>query len=153
MKVYRVTTEVQTVKTIQYIVEAETKEEAQQIIVSGSEREEGEEVDEEVKWESEEIVKVKFIEEYQADKVEGHIFRQIRKHNDMKLIKLTSRSKSKVYINVESIEYMYEKDDCKTPTTVHEMNNMVTIVGVNNGEDFEVLETVEQIIHIIEMNG
>jgi hypothetical protein len=71
----------------------------------------------------------------------------------MKLIKLTSRSKSKVYINVESIEYMYEKDDCKTPTTVHEMNNMVTIVGVNNGEDFEVLETVEQIIHIIEMNG
>jgi hypothetical protein len=63
MKVYRVTTEVQTVKTIQYIVEAETKEEAQQIIVSGSEREEGEEVDEEIRWESEEIVKVKFIEE------------------------------------------------------------------------------------------
>jgi len=62
MKVYRVTTEVQTVKTIHYIVEAETKEEAQQIIVSGSERGEGEEVDEEVKWESEEIVKVKFIE-------------------------------------------------------------------------------------------
>lgn len=64
MKVYRVTTEVQTVKTIHYIVEAETKEEAQQIIVSGSEREEGEEVDEEVKWESEEIVKVKYIEEF-----------------------------------------------------------------------------------------
>jgi len=63
MKVYRVTTEVQTVKTIHYIIEAETKEEAQQIIVSGSEREEGEEVDEEVKWESEEIVKVKYIEE------------------------------------------------------------------------------------------
>jgi len=62
MKVYRITTEVQTVKTIHYIVEAETNEEAQQIIVSGSEREEGEEVDEEVKWESEEIVKVKFIE-------------------------------------------------------------------------------------------
>ena len=136
MKVYRVTTEVQTVKTIQYIVEAETKEEAQQIIVSGSERGEGEEVDEEVKWESEEIVKVKFIEEYQADKVEGHIFRQIRKHNDMKLIKLTSRSKSKVYINVESIEYMYEKDDC-------------TIVGVTD-MSFEVKETVEQVLHIIE---
>jgi hypothetical protein len=32
---------------------------------------------------------------------------------------------------------MYEKDDC-------------TLVGVINGEDFEVLETVEQIIHIIE---
>ena len=53
----------------------------------------------------------------------------------MKLIKLTSRSKRKVYINVDSIKYMYEKDDC-------------TIVGV--GKDFEVLETVEQIIHIIE---
>ena len=95
MKVYRITTEVQTVKTIQYIVEAETKEEAQQIIVSGSEREEGEEVDEEVKWESEEIVKVKLIEEYkvnhgntypqririkkQADEVEDSIFRQIKR--------------------------------------------------------------------------
>ena len=53
----------------------------------------------------------------------------------MKLIKLTSRSKRKVYINVDSIDYMYEKDDC-------------TIVGFN--KDFEVLETVEQIIHIIE---
>jgi hypothetical protein len=63
MKIYRVTTEVQTVKTIHYIVEAETKEDAQQIIVEGKERGEGEEVDEEVKWESEEIVKVKYIEE------------------------------------------------------------------------------------------
>jgi len=63
MKVYRVTTEVQTVKIIHYVVEAETKEEAQQQIVEGKERGEGEEVDEEVKWESEEIVKVKYIEE------------------------------------------------------------------------------------------
>ena len=70
MKVYRVTTEVQVVKTIHYIVEAETKEDAQQQIVEGSERGEGEEVDEEVKWESEEIVKVKYIEEFQADEVE-----------------------------------------------------------------------------------
>ena len=46
----------------------------------------------------------------------------------MKLIKLTSRSKRKMYINVDSIKYMYEKDDC-------------TIVGVD--KDFEVLETVE----------
>lgn len=74
MKVYRVTTEVQVVKTIHYIVEAETKDHAQQIIVSGCEREEGEEVSEEVKWESEEIVKVKYIEEFQADKVKQHIF-------------------------------------------------------------------------------
>lgn len=53
----------------------------------------------------------------------------------MKLIKLTSRSKSKVYINVESIEYMYEKDDC-------------TVVGVTK-MTFEVKETVEQIVHIV----
>ena len=53
----------------------------------------------------------------------------------MKLIKLTSRSKSKVYINVESIEYMYEKDDC-------------TIVGVTD-MSFEVKETVEQVVHIV----
>ena len=79
MKVYRVTTEVQVVKTIHYIVEAETKEDAQQIIVSGSERGEGEEVSEEVKWESEEIVKVKFIEEDQADEIRGSIFRQIKR--------------------------------------------------------------------------
>ena len=54
----------------------------------------------------------------------------------MKLIKLTSRSKSKVYINVESIEYMYEKDDC-------------IIIGVTD-MSFEVKETVEQVLHIIE---
>lgn len=63
MKTYRITTEVQVVKTVQYIVEAETKEDAQQIIVSGYERGEGEEVEEKVKWNSEEIVKVKFIED------------------------------------------------------------------------------------------
>ena len=74
MKTYRVTTEVQVTKTIHYIVEAETKEDAQQIIVEGSERGEGEEVSEKVKWDSEEIVKVKFIEEYQADKIREHIF-------------------------------------------------------------------------------
>ena len=74
MKTYRVTTEVQVIKTIHYIVEAETKEDAQQIIVEGSERGEGEEVSEKVKWDSEEIVKVKFIEEYQADKIREHIF-------------------------------------------------------------------------------
>jgi hypothetical protein len=40
-----------------------------------------------------------------------------------------------VYINVEVIEYMYEKDDC-------------TIVGVTD-VIVEVKETVEQILHII----
>ena len=50
MKVYRLTTQVQSTKTIQYIVEAKTKEEAQKKIVEGSERGEGEEVDDEIDW-------------------------------------------------------------------------------------------------------
>ena len=40
-----------------------------------------------------------------------------------------------IKLDIPAIKYMYEKDDC-------------TIVGVDN--DFEVLETVEQMIHIIE---
>lgn len=71
----------------------------------------------------------------------------------MKLIKLTSRSEvyvnvgthiesvkctsKDIYINVESIEYMYEKDDC-------------TVVGVTN-KSFEVKEMVKQILN--GMNG
>jgi len=62
MKVYRITTQVQVTKTIQYIVEAETKEEAQQQIVEGNERGEGEEVEEKVDWSSETVSKVKYIE-------------------------------------------------------------------------------------------
>lgn len=38
MKMYRITTQVQVTKTIQYIVEAETGEEAQQQIVEGKRR-------------------------------------------------------------------------------------------------------------------
>jgi hypothetical protein len=65
MKVFRFTTEVQSVKTIQYIVDAETEEEATEKLNSGSvmERNEGEEVDEDIDWETETIVDVKFIEE------------------------------------------------------------------------------------------
>jgi hypothetical protein len=50
MKVYRLTTQVQSTKTIQYIVEAETRAEAQKKIVEGQERGEGEEVDDEIDW-------------------------------------------------------------------------------------------------------
>lgn len=76
MKVYRLTTQVQSTKTIQYIVEAKTKEEAQKKIVEGSERGEGEEVDDEIDWSTEIVSKLKFIETIdQANKVEGHIFR------------------------------------------------------------------------------
>ena len=65
MKVFRFTTEVPSVKTIQYIVEAETEEEATEKLKSGSvmERDEGEEVDEDIDWGEETIVDVLFIEE------------------------------------------------------------------------------------------
>ena len=62
MKMYRLTTQVQSIKTIQYIVEAKTKEEAQKKIVEGSERGEGEEVDDEIDWSTELVSKLKFIE-------------------------------------------------------------------------------------------
>ena len=62
MKVYRLTTQVQSTKTIQYIVEAKTKDEAQKKIVEGSERGEGEEVDDEIDWSTETVSELKFIE-------------------------------------------------------------------------------------------
>jgi hypothetical protein len=61
MKVFRFTTEVPSVKTIQYIVEAETEEEATEKL--NIERDEGEEVDEVIDWGEETIVDVLFIEE------------------------------------------------------------------------------------------
>ena len=63
MKVFRFTTEVQSVKTIQYIIEAENGGEAAKILQSGSERDEGEEIDELIYWETETIIESKLIEE------------------------------------------------------------------------------------------
>jgi hypothetical protein len=65
MKVFRFTTEVPSVKIIQYIVEAETEEEATEKFNSRSvmECDEGEEVDEDINWGEETIVDVLFIEE------------------------------------------------------------------------------------------
>jgi hypothetical protein len=63
MKVFRFTTEVQSVKTIQYIIEAENVVEAAKILQSGSERDEGEEVEELIYWETETIIESKLIEE------------------------------------------------------------------------------------------
>jgi hypothetical protein len=70
MKVFRFTTEVPSVKTIQYIVEAETEAEAIEKLSSGSimERDEGEEVDEVIDWGEETIVDVLFIEELLENK-------------------------------------------------------------------------------------
>jgi hypothetical protein len=63
MKVFRITTEVKSTKTIQYIVEANSEEEAELKIIRGEERGEGEEVSEMVEWETEILIKTKFIEE------------------------------------------------------------------------------------------
>jgi hypothetical protein len=62
MKVFRITTEVEVTKTIQYIVEAESKEEAIEIITKGKERGEGEEIKNKYNWKSENIIDSTFIE-------------------------------------------------------------------------------------------
>jgi hypothetical protein len=62
MKVFRITTEVEVIKTIQYIVEAESKEEVIAIITKGKERGEGEEIKEKYNWKSENITDSTFIE-------------------------------------------------------------------------------------------
>ena len=63
MKVFRITTEVKSTKTIQYVVEANSKEEAKELISSGIEADDGEQIYEEVDYKSEKIIKVKFIED------------------------------------------------------------------------------------------
>lgn len=63
MKVFKITTKVKSVKTIQYIVEADSIEEAEMMIIEGNERGEGEEVKDKIKWGSEVLTKTEFIEE------------------------------------------------------------------------------------------
>ena len=63
MKVFRITTKVKATKTIQYVVEANSKEEAKELISSGVEGDEGEQIYEEVDFKSEKIIGVKFIED------------------------------------------------------------------------------------------
>jgi hypothetical protein len=63
MKVFKISTKVKSVKTIQYIVEANSIEEAEMLIIEGNERGEGEEVKDKIKWGSEILTKTEFIEE------------------------------------------------------------------------------------------
>ena len=63
MKVFRITTKVKATKTIQYVVEANSKEEAKELIFSGTEADDGEQIGEEVDFKSEKIIGVKFIED------------------------------------------------------------------------------------------
>jgi len=62
MKVFRITTKVKATKTIQYVVEANSKEEAELKIIEGEERGEGDEVDDDIEWGTEILTKTKFIE-------------------------------------------------------------------------------------------
>ena len=62
MKVFRITTEVKSTKTIQYIVEANSEEEAK-LKIQGDMDGEGEEVEENIEWETEIIIKIKFIQD------------------------------------------------------------------------------------------
>ena len=63
MKVFRITTKVKSTKTIQYVVEANSEDEAKELISSGVEGDEGEQIGEEVDFKSEKIIGVKFIED------------------------------------------------------------------------------------------
>ena len=63
MKVFRITTKVKSTKTIQYVVEANSKKEAKELIFSGVEADDGEQIGEEVDFKSEKIIGVKFIED------------------------------------------------------------------------------------------
>ena len=63
MKVFRITTKVKSTKTIQYVVEANSKKEAKELIFSGIEADDGEQIGEEVDYKSEKIIGVKFIED------------------------------------------------------------------------------------------
>jgi hypothetical protein len=63
MKIFRITTQMQATQTVQYIVEAETEQEALIQIISGAERGEGETIEDEIDWSTEIITAVKFIEE------------------------------------------------------------------------------------------
>ena len=56
MKLFKVTTEVQATKTLEYMVEANSMEEAIQIVCEGEERGEGEEVEEVMEWDTEIII-------------------------------------------------------------------------------------------------
>ena len=67
MKIFRFTTKVQSTKTIQYIVEAETEEEAIKILSSGTERDEGDEINETINWETETIIGSKLIEVFEFE--------------------------------------------------------------------------------------
>lgn len=63
MKLFRIETEINQVITVEYIVEAESQEEAEDILRQGEVRGEGEIVDEEIDWGTEVISAVELVED------------------------------------------------------------------------------------------
>jgi len=62
-KTFKIVTTVTSVKTIDYVIEANSEEEALNQVRQGEERGEGEEVDEDIDWSSEVINSIDLIEE------------------------------------------------------------------------------------------
>ena len=62
-KTFKIVTTVTSVKTIDYVIEANSEEEALNQVRQGEERGEGEEVDEDIDWSTEVISSIDFIEE------------------------------------------------------------------------------------------
>jgi len=63
IKTFRIVTEVTSVKVIEYIIEANSEEEALDQLKQGEVRGEGEEIDEAIDWGTEEIDSVDLVEE------------------------------------------------------------------------------------------
>jgi len=62
-KTFKIVTTVTSVKTIDYVIEANSEEEALNQVRQGEERGEGEEVDEDIDWSTEVINSIDLIEE------------------------------------------------------------------------------------------
>lgn len=63
MKTFKLTTQVPSTKTVEYVIEAENEKEALKILNSGTVCGEGEEVEDETFWEDEQFIDIEFIEE------------------------------------------------------------------------------------------
>ena len=63
MKTFKITTQVTTIQTVEYLIEAETEIEARDLIINGVERGEGKTIEDEIDWSTEEIKHIKEIEE------------------------------------------------------------------------------------------
>ena len=70
----------------------------------------------------------------------------------MKVIKLTSRDRSLIYINVEHIGHLYEVEDKKEYGRITEEKHTVVGVTTHNNGGFRVIESIEKILRMINDN-